>query len=76
VVELDVRHVRTRPYTPKTSGKVERFVQTSLRSGPMPDRTALQRFERPPCSPSSIITTGIGHTRSSITSRPWFGFRL
>jgi transposase InsO family protein len=29
--ELGVRHVRTRPYTPKTNGKAERFVQTSLR---------------------------------------------
>jgi len=29
--ELDVRHIRTRPYTPKTNGKAERFVQTSLR---------------------------------------------
>lgn len=29
--ELRVRHVRTRPYTPKTNGKAERFVQTSLR---------------------------------------------
>lgn len=28
---LEVRHVRTRPYTPKTNGKAERFVQTSLR---------------------------------------------
>lgn len=30
-LELDIRHVRTRPYTPKTNGKAERFVQTSLR---------------------------------------------
>ncbi len=30
-VELGIRHVRTRPYTPKTNGKAERFVQTSLR---------------------------------------------
>lgn len=30
-IELGIRHVRTRPYTPKTNGKVERFVQTSLR---------------------------------------------
>jgi transposase InsO family protein len=29
--ELGLRHVRTRPYTPKTNGKAERFVQTSLR---------------------------------------------
>ena len=28
---LDIRHKRTRLYTPKTNGKVERFVQTSLR---------------------------------------------
>ena len=28
---LRIRHLRTRPYTPKTNGKAERFVQTSLR---------------------------------------------
>jgi transposase InsO family protein len=28
---LDIKHLRTRPYTPKTNGKAERFVQTSLR---------------------------------------------
>ena len=28
---LGIAHKRTRPYTPKTNGKVERFVQTSLR---------------------------------------------
>ena len=27
-----VRHLRTRPYTPRTNGKAERFIQTSLRS--------------------------------------------
>jgi len=26
-----LRHVRTKPYTPKTNGKAERFIQTSLR---------------------------------------------
>ena len=29
--DLGLKHVRTRPYTPKTNGKAERFVQTSLR---------------------------------------------
>jgi transposase len=28
---LDVRHIRTRPYTPRTNGKAERFIQTCLR---------------------------------------------
>jgi len=29
--ELGIRHLRTRPYTPRTNGKAERFIQTSLR---------------------------------------------
>lgn len=29
--ELAVRHLRTRPYTPRTNGKAERFIQTLLR---------------------------------------------
>ncbi|QPC89684.1 IS481 family transposase [Mesorhizobium sp. INR15] len=29
--DLDLKHVRTRPYTPKTNGKAERFIQTALR---------------------------------------------
>jgi transposase InsO family protein len=28
---LKIKHLRTKPYTPKTNGKAERFVQTSLR---------------------------------------------
>jgi transposase InsO family protein len=28
---LGIRHIRTKPYTPKTNGKAERFIQTSLR---------------------------------------------
>lgn len=28
---LKLRHIRTKPYTPRTNGKAERFIQTSLR---------------------------------------------
>ena len=28
---LGLKHVRTKPYTPKTNGKAERFIQTALR---------------------------------------------
>ena len=28
---LDIRHIFTRPCTPKTNGKAERFIQTMLR---------------------------------------------
>ncbi|EAQ33959.1 putative transposase [Nitrobacter sp. Nb-311A] len=29
--DLDIKHIRTKPYTPKTNGKAERFIQTALR---------------------------------------------
>jgi transposase InsO family protein len=29
--EVRLKHIRTRPYTPRTNGKAERFIQTSLR---------------------------------------------
>lgn len=31
LLQAGVRHIRTRPYTPRTNGKAERFIQTSLR---------------------------------------------
>jgi transposase InsO family protein len=43
--DLGIRHIRTRPYTPKTNGKAERFVQTSLREWAyaMPYESSAQR---------------------------------
>jgi transposase InsO family protein len=29
--ELGIKHIRTKPYTPRTNGKAERFIQTALR---------------------------------------------
>ena len=29
--QLGIKHLRTRPYTPRTNGKAERFIQTALR---------------------------------------------
>ncbi len=45
-----LRHLRTRPYTPRTNGKAERFIQTSLRSWAYakPYATSQQRLEALP----------------------------
>ena len=29
--DLGIKHIRTKPYTPRTNGKAERFIQTALR---------------------------------------------
>ena len=31
LAQAGIKHIRTRPYTPRTNGKAERFIQTSLR---------------------------------------------
>ncbi|HEY3696120.1 IS481 family transposase [Phenylobacterium sp.] len=43
--DAGARHVRTRPYTPRTNGKAERFIQTSLREWAYarPCRSSAQR---------------------------------
>ncbi|HEY2231324.1 MAG TPA: integrase core domain-containing protein, partial [Xanthobacteraceae bacterium] len=45
-----LRHIRTRPYTPKTNGKAERFIQTSLCEWAYAhaDKNSQQRRERLP----------------------------
>ena len=48
--ELDIRHIRTRPYTPRTNGKAERFIQTVLREWAYAAayQTSTQRSDQPP----------------------------
>ena len=48
---LRLKHVRTRPYTPRTNGKAERFIQTALREWAYarPFLTSKHRAEDLPC---------------------------
>ena len=65
--ELGIRHIRTKPYTPKTNGKAERFIQTALRewayarayqtsdqrAADLPVWTHLYNWHRPHAAPKS-----------------------
>ena len=67
---LGLRHIRTRPYTPKTNGKAERFIQTS------PARMGLRQAyrhsrQRAAELPSGCTdTTGIDRTAASNAKLP------
>ncbi len=43
--QIGARHIRTKPYTPRTNGKAERFIQTCLREWlyATPDAASAQR---------------------------------
>ena len=58
---LKIKHLRTRPYTPKTNGKAERFVQTSLREWAMREPTTHPINAPPNCPSGFTATTGIAH---------------
>jgi transposase InsO family protein len=62
-------HICTKPYTPKTNGKAERFIQTSLREWAYAQayKNSRQRKDR---LPGCTDTTGIGHMRASMIKRP------
>ena len=62
------RHIRTRPYTPRTNGKAERFIQTSLREWAY--ARAYQTSTESTCSPGSPPTTTTDPTQPSAGSRP------
>lgn len=67
---LKIKHVRTRPYTARTNGKAERFIQTLLREWPVRIATRAQITELRSLRPGCIITTSIGLTQPPTTCLP------
>lgn len=59
--QLSLKHVRTRPYTPKTNGKAERFIQTALREWAYAQACQNSKAGLTNCPVGCIDTTGIDH---------------
>jgi len=58
---LGLRQIFTRPYTPKTNGKAERFTRPRFANGPTRELIKPQTSAPPSCPTGSIATTGIAH---------------
>jgi transposase InsO family protein len=58
---LGIRQIFTKPYTPRTNGKAERFIQTALREWPTLAPIRIRINDQPNCPTGSIATIGIGH---------------
>ena len=56
---LRLKHIRTRPYTPKTNGKAERFIQTSLREWAYAQAYNTSKNALPSCQDGFTATIGI-----------------
>ena len=67
---LGLRHVRTKPYTPKTNGKAERFIQTSLREWAYARAYKIPASERSTCRFGCIYIIGIGLASLSVIKHP------
>ena len=68
--QLGIKHVRTRPYTPRTNGKAERFIQTSLREWAWPAPIRTQNSAPSNCPSSCTATIGIDLMPVSDECRP------
>jgi transposase InsO family protein len=62
-LDAGLKHKRTRPYTSRTNGKAERFIQTSLRDGPIARPSRVRPSGPRRCSLGSTTTTARGHTQ-------------
>lgn len=67
---LKIKHVRTRPYTPRTNGKAERFIQTLCGNGRMPTPTQIQPPERLNCHSGFSTTISIALIQLRAANRP------
>ena len=70
VAAAGLKHKRTRPYTPRTNGKAERFIQTSLREWAYARPYASSQERSMALIPGSTITISSGHTPPWPTIRP------
>jgi len=58
--DLALKHIRTRPYTPKTNGKAERFIQSALREWAYAQAYTHSDRRTDNCHDGCIATTGTG----------------
>jgi hypothetical protein len=59
---LALRHIRTKPYTPRTNGKPSASSKLPCENGPMPRPTSTQIIEKLTCRSGFIATIGIDRT--------------
>ena len=67
---LGIRHIRTRPYRPRTNGKAERFIRTHARRLGLRRHLRHQHRANRALPAGSTTTTSTDHTAASATSPP------